>query len=196
MIRALVALLGLSLLAACTPKELDQPLADLGDFSLGYNVVIASKMQKGPVSRDATEEEWTTALKSAIGGRFGQYKGDKLYHLGVSVEGYMLAPPGVPVLYTPKSALILNVTVWDDAAGKKLNAKPHQLVVFEDTTKNSFLIGSGWGRTKQQQIRGLSTNAAFALEKWLIEQKDQLGWFTGGPIREAPPEKPSSESGI
>ena len=192
MIRILALLLGLGLLGACAQKQLDQPLADLGDFRLGHNIVIASKMQKGPVSREATEEEWVTALTSAIGARFGQYQGDRLYHLGVSVEGYMLAPRGLPLVYTPKSALLLNVTVWDDAAAKKLNDRPKQLIVLETTDKDSVVVGSGWGRSRQQQMRGLSVNAAFEIEKWLLRQKEELGWFTGGPIREAP-EKAASD---
>ncbi len=196
MIRAIALFFGLSVLVACTPQNLDQPQLDLGDFRLGFNVVVASKMQKGPVSREASEEEWKTALTEAIAARLGRYEGEKLYHLGVSVEGYMLAPPGVPVVYTPKSALILNVTVWDDAAGKKINTEPHQLVILENTDKDSFLIGSGWGRSKEQQLKGLSYNAAYAIEKWLLEQKEQLNWFTDQPILDARPEKPSAESGI
>jgi len=196
MIRALALFLGLIFIAACTPKNLDQPPAALGNFKLGHNIVVASKMQKGPVSRAATEDEWTNALKSAVDRRFGRYSGESTYHFGVSVEGYMLAPPGLPLVYTPKSALILNVTVWDDKAGKKLNSKPHQITVLEDTNQDSILIGSGWGRTKEEQIEGLSYNAIFAIEDWLLEQKEQLGWFTGGPIREAPPPEPAVNDGV
>lgn len=195
MIRAIALLCSFFLLMNCTPKNLDQPPADLGDFSLGHNVVIATKMQKGPVSRDATQEEWTTNLTSAIDQRLGRNDGDRLYHLGISVEGFMLAPPGVPLIYTPKSALLLNVTVWDDAAGKKINSKPHQLTVFEDTNEDSLVIGSGWGRSKDEQLDGLSYNAAYAIERWLLEQKETLGWFTGGPILDKAPEDSSAFDG-
>ncbi|MEY8843044.1 hypothetical protein AB9K41_28770, partial [Cribrihabitans sp. XS_ASV171] len=156
MLRIATLLVGMTVLAACTPATPDEPLETLGEFSLGHNVVVASKMQKGPVSRDATEEEWVSALRSAVDERFSRYQGSQLYHLGISVEGYMLAPPGVPVIYSPKSALIINVTVWDDAQAKKLNPDVKQFTVFETTTADSAIVGSGHSRTKEEQLMGLS----------------------------------------
>lgn len=189
----LVLLLGL---AACSPKNLNEPPPELGDFSLGHNVVVASKMQKGPVSRDATEAEWTTALKKAVADRFGRYDGEKLYHIGISVEGYMLAPKGLPIVYTPKSALLINVTVWDDARGKKMNSEPYLITAFEDTNQDSLLIGSGWGRTKQEQINGLSYNAIYEVEKWLVQNHKTLDWFTGGVAKEPPKQEIPSVDGL
>lgn len=182
MIRFLTSLAAILLLAACAAApSADDPLADLGAFRLGHNVVVASKAQKGPVSRDATGDEWIAALKPALAQRFGRYQGTQLYHLGISVEGYALAPPGVPLLYKPKSALILNVTVWDDAAGKKLNEKPEQFTVFETTTGESFLVGSGNKRTKAQQMAGLSANAVRRIEEWMVAQRKAQGWFAPRP---------------
>ncbi|MHA6263194.1 hypothetical protein ACXYMO_08330 [Arenibacterium sp. CAU 1754] len=172
----------LGLLAACATTDINTaPLADLGAYRLGHNVVVASKAQQGPISRDATPEEWVSVMKSAVANRFGQYEGNQLYHFGISVEGYMLAPPGVPLVYKPKSVLILNVTVWDDAANKKLNEKVHQITVFEDTTGESFLVGSGHQRTKEQQMAGLAANAVREIEKWMVEQKKENGWFLPRP---------------
>jgi len=168
-------------IAGCTAATPDEPLEQLGEFKLGYNVVVASKMKKGPISRPATADEWTNALKSAVAERFGQYDGSQLYHLGISVEGYMLAPPGIPVLYSPKSALIINVTVWDDAAGKKLNEKVRQFTVFETTTGETLLIGTGNSRTKEDQLLGLSRNAVGEIEDWLVEQQKENGWFNRKP---------------
>lgn len=196
MIRTILGLLAMLALVACTPQNLDQPTLDLGDFKLGHNVVVATKMQKGPISRDATEEEWTSALTNAFAQRLGRYEGEKLYHIGVSVEGFMLAPKGVPVVYTPKSALLLNVTVWDDAKGRKMNAQPHQIAVLEDTDENSILIGSGWGRTREEQIQGLSYNAAYLLEKWLAENKETLDWFTGGVAKQPPKQERPQVEGL
>jgi hypothetical protein len=157
---------------------LDQPPPPLGDFKLGHNIVVTSKMQKGPVSREASQEEWEATLKGAIGERFGRYQGEGLYHFGISVEGYMLAPKGVPLLYSPKSALVVNVTVWQDSKARKLNESPYQMTIFESTDQESVLVGSGWGRDKDEQLVGLSFNAALALEKWLVQQHEELGWFT------------------
>lgn len=177
MIRIFALLAILVAIAGCTPATPDEPLVSLGEFSLGHNVVVASKMQKGPISRNATEEEWVTALKSAVDERFGLYEGSQLYHLGISVEGYMLAPPGVPLVYSPKSALIINVTAWDDAAGKKLNDEPKQFTVLETTTGETFLVGSGHRRTKADQLQGLSRNAVGQIEDWLLEERKAKGWF-------------------
>lgn len=182
MIRILTSLAALVMLAACAAEpNANDPLSDLGAFRLGHNVVIASKMQQSPVSRDATAEEWIAVLKPALARRFGRYQGNQLYHLGISVEGFALAPPGVPLVYKPKSALILNVTVWDDAAGTKLNAKPEQFTVFERTTGESFLVGSGNQRTKEQQMAGLAANAVRRIEEWMVAQKKEQGWFEPRP---------------
>ncbi len=196
MIRAFVAAALLIGLAACTPQNLKDPPADLGNFSLGHNIVIASKMRKGPVSRDATEEEWTTNLKGAIADRFGRYEGDKLYHFGVSIEGYMLAPKGVPLVYTPKSALLVQITVWDDAKNKKMNSEPFLITAFEDTNEDSLVIGSGWGRTKNEQLKMLSYNAAYEIEKWLVENYKTLDWFTDKPAKEPPKQEVPQMDGI
>jgi len=177
MIRLLALVTALTVLVGCANPNQDKPPSDLGDFQLGYNVVIASKMQKGPISRNATPEEWVDVLTSAVDQRFGGFEGDKLYHFGISVEGYMLAPPGVPVIYNPRSMLLLNITVWDDAAKKKLNDKPFQITVVEDSTADSFVMGSGRERTKEEQMQGLAANAMDQIGDWLVEQKKEAGWF-------------------
>lgn len=181
MIRLFALLGGLMFLAACNTGPQDRVPESLGEFKLGHNVVVASKMRQGPVSRDATAEEWETTIKSAVQQRFGGFDGDQLYHLGISVEGFMLAPPGVPVLYNPRSMLVINVTVWDDSAGKKLNDEVHQITVLEDSTTQTFFKGSGRERTKQEQMDGLTANALDQLGDWLSEQNKQNDWFAKKP---------------
>lgn len=178
--RILSALSVAALLAACSPsgEDLDKPAVPLGDFALGHNVVVAPKAVKGPLSRDVSQEEWEDSLKDAIGARFSRYGGDKLYHFGVSVEGYVLAAPGVPLVVSPKSILIINVTVWDDAAGQKLNDEPAQLTIFE-TTSEKTLVGSGLTQSREQQLRNLSVNAAKQIEIFLQKQIKSDGWFGG-----------------
>ena len=190
MSRIFALLTVLALIAGCTGTTPQDPLVSLGEYRLGHNIVVASKAQKGPVSREATEQEWVDAMTSAIAERFGQYQGSQLYHFGISVEGYLLAPKGIPVIYSPKSALIINVTVWDDAAGKKLNEKVKQFTIFETTTKGSFLIGSGRERTKEQQMQGLSRNAVGKIEEWLAEQHRENGWFDKRPETQDTPQIP------
>ncbi|MBR9766776.1 MAG: hypothetical protein GYB53_25485 [Rhodobacteraceae bacterium] len=166
------------LLSACTnPDDLDEPLPDLGDFSLGHNVVVASKMKKVAISREATAEEWEEVVRAAVQERFGRYEGDKLYHLGISIEGYILAPPGIPLVLSPKSGLIINVTVWDDAAGGKINEQPKQFTVLESFSGDT-MVGSGLTQTREEQMRNLALNAAKVIEDWLLENR---AWFGEAP---------------
>ena len=173
----ILALMGLLSIAACTnPDDLDQQPAYLGNFQLGHAVVVAPNLTRGPASRPATKAEWTSAMTDAITDRFSRYEGGKLYHLGVSLEGYVLAVPGVPLVLSPKSALILNVTAWDDAAGEKLNPETHMVTVVESVSAETF-IGSGLTQSREAQLENLTLNAAKQIETWLRRQNDTLGWF-------------------
>lgn len=170
----LVAVLALSLLAACAAEDPNAPPEDFGDFALGYNVVVAKNAQAVGPSRKATAEEWEGALKSAIGERLARYQGEKLYHIGVGVDAYALAVPGVPVVLSPKSVLAITVNVWDDAARRAVNAAPKQFTVFEGLTGDT-VVGSGLTKTREEQMATLSTNAARQINAWLVENK---AWFT------------------
>ena len=107
---------------------------------------------------------------------FKRYEGDKLYHIAASIDGYMLAKPGIPVLLSPKSALILNATIWDDAAGLKLDAEPHQIVVIESLTAKT-LMDSGLTMSRRAQLENLSQNAALAIERWMTSMMVKNHWF-------------------
>jgi len=180
MLRFILTIFAALSLAACTnPNDLDRTPVELGAFGLGHNVVVAPNLTKGPASREASEEEWIAAMEKAVQERFSRYEGDKLYHLGIAVEGYVLAVPGVPVVASPKSALIINVTVWDDAAQKKLNDEPETITVIE-TISGETMIGSGLTQSKEKQIENLSRNAAKLIQNWLRRQYLNEGWFKPG----------------
>ena len=70
---------------------------------------LTENATKGPFSRDATQEELQTSLMAEIDRRMGRYDGTQFYHLGVSIDGYILAMPGIPVVASPKSAMIISV---------------------------------------------------------------------------------------
>lgn len=177
MFRLLALLASVLMMAACTnPNDLDEAPVDLGDFRLGHNVVVASKMTRGPLSREATPEEWQEALGTAIADRFGRYEGDKLYHFGVSVEGYVLAQPGIPIVASPNSVLIVLITVWDDAAGAKMNEPPEQITIMETISGNT-LFGSGLTQSKEVQMENLSRNASKQIETFLVRRRASAGWF-------------------
>lgn len=174
--RMMAMALALGLAACSSTKDLQDVPVPLGDFAFGHNVVVANNMVKGPLSREATEEEWVGALTTAIGDRFDRYEGDRLYHFGVSVQGYVLAQPGVPVVASPKSVLIVNLDVWDDAKGQRLNTETKQITVLERMSGETFL-GSGLTQSKEQQIKNLSENAARLIKNYLEQQQREEGWF-------------------
>ena len=177
----LPALCALLFLAACASgNDLDRPPVPLGEFVLGHNVVVAPNLTKGPLSRDATKEEWITAVKTAMGDRFGRYDGSQIYHIGLSVDGYVLAQPGIPLVLAPKSVVIVNVTVFDDATGKKLNETAEQLSVVE-AFGSGAVVGSGYTQSREQQLEGLAVRIAKEVEIWLDKEHRQNGWFKKRP---------------
>jgi len=181
MLRRFFMFAALGALAACTnPNDLDEPAVDLGNFRLGHNIVVTPNFEKGPLSREKSDEAWIAAVTARIAERFERYEGEKLYHFGVSLEGYVLAQPGIPIVGSPKSALILRITVWDDAANKKLNEKAHQIVVFEQLSGGQ-VIGSGLTQSADEQLENLSKNAAKMIELWLVRQNAGEGWFADTP---------------
>jgi hypothetical protein len=166
--------LAVGLLAGCASKnEVEAPVA-LGNFNLGHNIVVADNPQKVPISRNADPKDWDDSLTAALAARLGRYDGDKFFNLGVSVDAYALAPPGIPLVISPKSALVVTATIWDDAAGKKINEKGVQFTVFEGIDGETML-GSGLTRTGAEQMERLSFNAAKRIERWLSENPEWFG---------------------
>lgn len=162
------------LLAACASEDLSKPPAPVGNFLLGYAVVVADHAEPAGPSRKATPAEWKTVLQKAVRDRLGRYQGDKLYHIGIGVNAYALAVPGIPVLLSPKSALVITVDVWDDTISKTVNATPKQFTVLEGLSGDT-IIGSGLTKSREQQMQTLAENAARQINDWLVENK---AWFT------------------
>lgn len=171
-------------LAACGAKDAsNDPPPELGDFRLIHNVVVGETARQIPPSRSASAEEWEAVLAEQIGQRMGRHQGAGRYHLGVSVDAYALAIPGIPVLVKPRSALAVSVSVWDDATASKINTVPVQLTVFEQLgLSEGGLVGSGLTQTREEQMRRLAANAAEAIEEFLAENRD---WFSEDPARRA-----------
>ncbi len=189
--RALTGLLLLALgfaVSACDPtRDLKDPPVDLGNFKLGHNIVVVRDPGVIPGSRKATEEEWQAALSKAVADRFGRYEGTRLYHLGISVDAYNLAPVDIPGVPAPKSALAVTANIWDDAKGAKLNEDGKAITVL------GVFSGAGIQPTKEVQLANLSALAAKAVEDWLVENPQ---WFVFGTPGEAaaPAEAPDAGS--
>lgn len=189
-LRSLALILGIAVLAACGRNDLEEPPVPLGDFALGLNIVVADNVQKVPISREASVEEWEAVMKKAVEDRFGRYQGPKLYNIGISVDGYALAPPGIPVVAAPKSVLVITANVWDDAAELKLNEEGKQITVFESLSGET-VIGTGLTRNRKEQMEALSYNAVKRVEEWFLQNPE---WF-GLPPRDPPPEGTARASG-
>ena len=96
--RLILLFFSLTLLVACNgASDLNQAPVPLGNFNLVHNIAVAPKAQKGPLSREVSKEALVKALTDATAERFGRYDGSRGYHFGMSVEGYVLAQPGIPV---------------------------------------------------------------------------------------------------
>jgi hypothetical protein len=95
----------------------------------------------------------------------------------------LLATGGIPVLVNPKSAAVVNVFVYD-VTTKTYLLKEHQMKIFEDTTGESAIIGSGYSRTKAEQIDGLALKIVDGLEEYMAKQRVEKGWFGGDDTAE------------
>jgi len=180
--RSLLMVAGLALLAACGAGDLKKPPVPLGDFVMGLNVVVADTAQVPGISRQVTADEWEAAMKQAMVDRFGRYEGSRIYNFGINIEGYVLAPPGVPVVASPRSALIVRVHVFEDATQTQLNPGGKQLTLVEGVSAESF-IGSGWTQTKEEQMAKMAYRAALSVQNYLLDNPE---WF-GLPPKEPVP---------
>lgn len=177
MIRLFALLTSLVFLTACGETQLDEAPEDLGDFKMRVGFVYTDKALQWPLSRSAETSEWNEPIERAMEARLGRYNGSGKYDVAVTLEGFLLATGGIPVLINPKSAAVVNVFVYDVSTQTYL-AKEHQMEIFEDTTGESAIIGSGYSRTKEEQIEGLSLRIIDALEEYMAEQHAEHGWFT------------------
>lgn len=183
LLRLLACCFGVSLLAACQTSDLAEPPVPLGDFALGLNIAVADNVEMVPISRATTPEAWEAAIIKAVDDRFGRYSGSKLYNIGISIDAYALAPPGVPVVLKPKSVLVITANIWDDAAQKKLNPEGKQFTIFEKMSAET-VVGSGLTQSKEKQMEILSYNAVKRVEEWLLEHPE---WFGLPPKPETKP---------
>lgn len=188
MVRRFMVLAAVCLVSACQTNDLMEPPVPLGDFALGHNISVTDNLQMVPLSRKATPEQWEAAMEKAVEDRFGRYEGNKLYNIGIAIEGYALAPPGIPVVLKPRSILVITANVWDDAAQKKLNPEGKQFHVFEKTSAET-MVGSGLTQSKQRQMEILSYNAVKKIEQWFLDNPE---WF-GLPPKSGAAQSPAVE---
>lgn len=176
----MIGIIGCLALAACAPRDdLSVTPDPIGGFRLGHNVAVANTPTVGPFSRQVSDEAWEVRVTQAVDDRLGQTRffGDRFFHVGVAVDGYVLAQPGIPLVYQPRSVLIFTVNFFEDATQSILNPEPIQLTVFEPCCTIPFL-GSGLTRSAEEQLDGLAFNAARAIERTM---RENAAWFGGVP---------------
>lgn len=180
MIRLMLVALVMAV-GACAPTDtMEGPPPELGAFRLGHTVVVADRVEYGPFSRTLGEERIKASVTRAVQDRLGppRYDGDGLYHLGILVGGLVLAAPGVPAVYVPSSAMIIEVNVFDNSTRAKINDEPKQFLVREGIENLAPIVGSGLVRNADAQLENLSFQAAVAVQEWLLENPD---WFAPKP---------------
>lgn len=172
-----IAGLALLAMAGCGAPDLElepEDMVSLGDFRLGYNIVLANEVTQSPGSRDATEDELSDAVRAAMESRVGRYDGDGLYHIGLRIEAYSLGQTGIPILAAPRSIMLIALNIWDDATQEKLNVEPVRITAYD--TAAGPLVGTGFSRSREEQLSALAFNAAAEVEDYL-EANAPL-WFT------------------
>lgn len=193
-------------LAGCAVNDLNDTPPPMGRFLLGYNVVVVpDDVQKGPMSREASKQELVGAVRTAMNDRFSRYDGDHYFHISTAVLGYVLAQPGLPVVASPKSVLMADVRVLDDAnGGALLGGEAKRFTVFESGA--DVIVGSGLTRTADEQLKILAENLAKQVHDWMLENKaffgdaslmDPATTSPGRPIQPlaAQPGSPAAEAG-
>lgn len=183
---ALLAVVGFLAGCSASGENLGEMRPELGDFQLCYNIVTTNDAVQGPLSREADVEVFADAIRDEIDRRFGRYDGGRLFHIAMHLDAYVLAVPGVPLIASPRSALIVSVNLWDDALGRPLNDRPEQLTILESAGGNS-VVGSGLTMSAEEQMSMLAQNAALRIETWMSEHPE---WFDAA-LRE--PAAPAAE---
>jgi hypothetical protein len=145
--------------------------------------------EQGPFSRVVSDAQIKADVESAVRARLGRYDGEGLYHIGMAVGGYVLAQPGVPLIFSPKSIMIVDVTVFDNATRQKLNPEPFRITAWEGLENTVPIIGSGLARGAEKQLKNLSEQVAVQIENWL---KENPQWFVPEPGQTRVPFDPAT----
>ncbi|WP_139176718.1 hypothetical protein [Jannaschia faecimaris] len=166
---------------ACSVSDpLDEELPPMGDFELAFTVVVSENAKKIPPTRNATPEQLKTVLTTEIERRFGDYRGGTGYVIALNIDGYALAPPGIPIVLTPKSILVVSANLWRANPQEKL-AGPEQISTFEGA--ETLLLGSGLVKDADEQLQTLCRNMAKKVQSWMLRNPTLIGL----PAGSAPP---------
>ena len=168
----LILVVSFVMLTACDPPaELSEKFDPIGDFRVGFIKITAENTQSLIGSRELEKEQLEQILIAATRERLGRYKGKKWYHIQMVIDGIFLAPRGIPIIASPRSAMVIKVVIWDDTAGKPLNDEPKSFAIAEPFSAPTF-VGSGYIRDEEEQAVALARHAAAVIEGWLKSSEE------------------------
>ncbi len=169
------ALLGIAtmMLVSCTESApvISENPEPLGDFKLGFAVVVDKDAEVGPLSRKADPDEWVAAIKPKFEKMLSSHTGERFYHVSITVAGYVLAVPGIPIIASPKSGVVVVLNVWDDARQVRILEANKQFTVVEAISAKSF-FGSGLTQSKEEQIAVLTDRILKQVDDYLHKNAD------------------------
>ena len=163
-------------LFGCSKLNLERPNDPFGNFRLGHIAVYGENITKGPFSRDATDDEIKGALYAALQQQLGQYTGNGEYHIVVIVDAYTLGKPGIPLIFSPQTALGFRLSVWEAQTMTRFDLTPEKLLFLENANSRT-LFGSGLRQTREEQIVSLTQSVAQQIDTWLREKHVNDDWF-------------------
>ena len=115
-------------------------------------------------------------LYVALQQQLGQYTGNGEYHVVVIVDAYTLGKPGIPLVFSPQTALGFRLSVWDAQTMTRFDLTPEKLLFLENANRRT-LFGSGLRQTREEQIVSLTQSVAQQIDTWLRQQNATKGWF-------------------
>ncbi len=125
-----------------------------------------------------TQQQLQSVMTAEVERRFGRYTGPTGYVVALNIDGYALAPPGIPIVLTPKSILVVSANLWRADPQEKL-AGPEQITTFEGA--NTLFLGSGLMKSADEQLETLCRNMARKVEGWLRRNPALIGLPDGSP---------------
>lgn len=163
---------GLAGLAGCaTPDPLGEDLPGMGSFQLASAITVSKNAKKIPPSRSTTPEALESVMNAEVKRRFGRYQGGKLFYIAINIDGYSLAPPGIPIVLTPKSIMVISANVWTAQPVAKIGG-PEQITTFEGA--DTLFLGSGLVKDADEQLLTLCRNSVKKVQSWMLRNPE---WF-------------------
>ncbi len=153
-----------------------KPVEPLGQFQAGPRRSSWPQRRQGPRHRaDATTMNGSPGSMRRSSRRFRRYDGDQFYHLGVRVEGYVLAAPGIPLVVRAQIGVIVTVTVCGRRRGHEAERRSPSRSPCSKRCRARRSSASGLTQTKEEQLTAAVAERRPEIENWLREHADREG---------------------